>query len=148
MATRTDKGFIYGWARLSRPKRNGGWDIHDLNLFNQSLNFVTLWRVLNVESLWHDVIRDKYLHNASLIVWLRKTNLRVSPISRIWASLLCTIPIILNWISWIPRSGTYIKIGCDVIIGLGSRSFLSKDLRSLLSNIRITHLAHTTLAHN
>jgi hypothetical protein len=101
-----------------------------------------------VESLWHFVVRDKYLKNSSLIDWLRKPEHKVGSVSRIWASLLRTLPIILNWITWIPGSGTLIKIGCDIILGLGLRSILSNDLRLFLNSNQITLLAHASKTQN
>jgi hypothetical protein len=59
------------WEVLSRPKKNGGWGFRNLFHFNMALNAITLWQVLTQESIWHQVIRDKYLHNSTLINWLR-----------------------------------------------------------------------------
>jgi hypothetical protein len=55
------------WEVLSRPKKLGGWGFCNLTIFNQALNAITLWRVLTQPSIWQQVIRDKYLHNATLL---------------------------------------------------------------------------------
>jgi len=90
---------LCSWEVISRPKKNGGWGIRNLNLFNLALNSVTLWRVLTKESIWHNVVRDKYLHSSSLSSWLRRPNQNSSSASRIWKSLLRALPIIIHWIT-------------------------------------------------
>jgi hypothetical protein len=91
---------LCSWETLSRPKKNGGWGFRNLFHFNTALNTNTLWRVLTHESIWHRVILDKYLQNATLFNWLRKQSHFIKSASRIWSSLIRTIPIILHWLSW------------------------------------------------
>jgi hypothetical protein len=105
---------------------------------------VTLWCVLTVESLWNYVVRDKYLKKSSLIDWLRRPVHKDVSASRIWASLLRALPIILHWITWLSGSGIHIKIGCDRILGMGIRSILRNELWWTLNSKRITLLSHAS----
>jgi hypothetical protein len=129
------------WEVLSRPKKFGGWGLRNLNTFNLALNTTTLWRVLTQESQWHQVIRAKYLPNSSLLSWFRKSSHTYSSASRIWLSLLRSLPIILHWITWCPGAGHSISLGRDRILGLGEGSFLSSNLLSALKLRQVTTLA-------
>lgn len=137
---------LFSWELLSRPKRNGGWGIRNLKLFNMALNSVTLWHVLTQESLWHSVIRDKYLQNTSIINWLTRPNHKYNSTSRVWVSLLHSLPIILHWITWCPGTGNQIKIGCDRILGMGIRSILSTELLTTLNSKHVTFLSQASKA--
>jgi hypothetical protein len=137
---------LCSWEVISRPKRNGGWGIRNLNLFNLALISVTLWCILTQKSLWHSVIRDKYLHSSSLSNWLRRPLHCTSAASRIWLSLLRALPVILHWITWNPGNETLIKIGCDRILGMGTKSFLSEELLTALSLNQITYLSQASKA--
>jgi hypothetical protein len=87
--------------------------------FQSGIKLSDSWRVLTVESLWHFVVRDKYLKNSSTYPMAKKTSHKDGSASRIWSSLLRTLPIILHWITWLPGSGNHIKIGCDRILRYG-----------------------------
>lgn len=106
--------------------------MHSLYYFNTALNTNTPWRVLNQDSIWHRVVLDKYLQNTTLVNWLRKPTHFISSTSRVWSSLVRTIPIILHWLSWRPGAGHLIMIGRDRILGLGERSILLNDTINLV----------------
>jgi hypothetical protein len=108
----------------------------------------SLWRVLHEDSLWHRVIVDKYLHNSPLISWLRKPRHLLNSASRFWSNLVRTVPIILNWISWIPGAGHDILIGKDKVLGLGERSLLPTDLISHINSRGIFTLAQARTTTN
>jgi hypothetical protein len=83
---------LYSWEVLSRPKKNGGWGIRNLTHFNLALNAITLWRVLTQASIWQQVLRDKYLQNATLVNWIRRPSHISNFPSRIWSSLIRMLP--------------------------------------------------------
>jgi len=124
---------LYRWDMLSRPKRNGGWGFLNLYHFNLALNVVTLWRLLNQQSIWHQVIFDKYLHNNTLFYWLRQPTHNLHVVSRIWASLVRSLHALNHWISWNPWAGKHISIGIDKILGMGEASILSLELVEVLN---------------
>jgi hypothetical protein len=143
------------WDALSRPKHCGGWGFRNLFHFNTTLTANTLWRVLTREGIWHNIIKDKYLHNTTVINWYRSTSFKQNAASRIWNSLIKSVHLITHWLSWIPGSGHLISIGRDRILGLGDRSLLSHDLTTHLKQKKITilaqaknHLEHCSLTEN
>jgi hypothetical protein len=87
------------WEILSRPKKQGGWGLHKLPLFNLALITTNLWRVLTHHSIWQQVIFDKYLHNSSIIDWIRHHSHKQVSASKFWTSLRRTLPIINHWAS-------------------------------------------------
>jgi hypothetical protein len=129
------------WEILSRPKKNGGWGFHNLPLFNLALNAITLWRVLTQSSLWQKVIKGKYLHNVTLLNWIRQPTHHNNAASRMWNSLCRTFPVIIQWLCWCPGTGHLISIGRDRILGLGDRAFLSEELITLLNGKKVNSLA-------
>jgi hypothetical protein len=129
------------WDVLSRPKSCGGWGFRNLFHFNTTLNANTLWRVLNREGIWHNIIKDKYLQNTTIINWFRSVSFKQNSASRIWNSLLKSVHLITHWLSWVPGSGHLISLGRDHILGLGDRSLLSPDLIEHLKKKKITVLA-------
>jgi hypothetical protein len=132
------------WEILSRPKRNGGWGFRNLFHFNLALNANTFWRVLTQESIWHQVVMDKYLHNSTLIIWIRKPSHTLTSVSRVWSSLIRTLPVINHWLSWRPGAGHLITIGRDRILGIGDKYFLSEELITLLNRKQVTTLAQAS----
>jgi hypothetical protein len=136
------------WEVLSRPKKIGGWGLQNLFLFNTALNTNTLWRVLSQDSIWHRVVFGKYIQNQSLVNWLRKPSHLISSASRIWSSLLHTLPIIQHWLCWRPGAGFQIEIGRDKILGLGESSFLRNETIKHLNHNRVFVLAQVSVAKN
>jgi hypothetical protein len=129
------------WETLSKPKKCGGWGFHNIFHFNKALAANTLWRVLMRDGIWHKVIKDKYLPFTTVINWFRSTSFQQTMASRIWNSLLKSVHLITNWLSWIPGSGHHVVLGRDKILGMGDRSFLSHTLISLLRQKNILLLS-------
>jgi hypothetical protein len=98
------------WEVLSRTKKQEGWGFRKLPLFNLALIASTLWRVLTHPSIWKQVIIDKYLHNSSIIDWIRHHSHQHYPASKIWTSLRRALPVINHWTSWRPRSSLQVKV--------------------------------------
>jgi hypothetical protein len=136
------------WEILSRPKNLGGWGFCNLPLFNLALNASTLWRVLTQPSIWQKVIKEKYLHNATLINWIRQSSHQCTSASRIWTSLSRALPVINHWLSWYPGAGHLIVVGRDRILGMGDRSFLSDELITSLKEKNVSTLAQASTERN
>jgi hypothetical protein len=85
---------------------------------------------------------DKYLQNSSVITWLRRQSFSIKSASKVWSSLLRTVPIILYWISWRPGAGLHIIVGRDQILNLGEHAFLQPGTIDLLNQRSVTVLAH------
>jgi hypothetical protein len=129
------------WEQISVPKRNGGWGLRNLLDFKQAMAANSLWRVLTSPSIWHRVIKDKYLSHLSVINWLRSFTFQAWSSSCIWGGLLKSIHLILQWLSWNPGKGQLIELGRDKILDLGEKYFLSDILISDLHERHIYSLA-------
>jgi hypothetical protein len=60
--------------------------------------------------------------------------------SQTWRTLQKSIPLLLHWIAWSPGSGHSIIIGKDLILGMGSKAFLSDDLVQALNQKNVHYL--------
>jgi hypothetical protein len=108
---------LCNWEQIVLPKIFGGWGIRNIYDFSKSLAANTLWRVLNGEGIWHRVIIDKYLHNLTVINWLRSYSFQLNGASRIWSGLLKVIHLITHGLCWNPGTGQLIALGKDRIWG-------------------------------
>jgi hypothetical protein len=68
--------------------------------------------------------------------------------SRLWISLIRTLPIIYHWISWCLGAGYLILVGCDKILGVGNKYFLSEELVTHLNQRHVLTLAQATSARD
>jgi hypothetical protein len=88
---------------------------------------------------------DKYLHNTSLLNWLRRPTHNFHSVSRMWASLLRSLPVIIQWISWNPGDGHLIAIGKDKILGIDDLSLLNSELISFLNTKQVHTLSQAAI---
>jgi hypothetical protein len=116
---------LCNWQTLSRPKREGGWGLKNLSIFNKALLACSFWRAISIDNIWHRVIKDKYLGAKPLSFWLRRTHLIQSLDSPFWKGLVSSSQVILHWLRWSPGSGKDINLGRDKLIGLDDLSILS-----------------------
>jgi hypothetical protein len=139
---------LCSWEVISRPKKNGGWGFRNLTHFNLALNSITLLRVLTQASIWQQVLRDKYLHNATLVNWIRRPSHFSNSASRIWSSLIRALPFINHWLSWCPGTCHLICVGSDKILDIGDSSFLNEELITLLNQKQVSMLAQASLTRD
>jgi hypothetical protein len=132
---------LCSWEIIARPKKAGGWGIKNLHIFNTALLASTFWRALTHESIWNRIIVEKYLGSLKLSDWLRKPSLHLKWASPFWKGLIASSPIILHWLRWLPGSGTEIKIGRDMIVGMEDCSILPPDMCSDLLSQNFPYLA-------
>jgi len=64
------------WELLARPKRRGGWGLHNIFDFGKALATSTLWRVIPKPGIWHRVLKGKYPPPPFTTIsnWLRSTS--------------------------------------------------------------------------
>jgi hypothetical protein len=136
------------WETLSKPKALGGWGLRNLHLSYLALSANTLWHILMVPGIWHNLIKDKYLAHLPIHSWLRSAT--PSPLrgSRTWKHLQRTLPILLHWIAWLPGNGSVIELGKDDILGMGIKAQLSSRLLECLHNLGLHYLFHLKAPHN
>jgi len=113
----------------------------NLPLFNTALLANSFWRAATFDSIWHRIITDKYLGSLSIARSIRKPVFQLRKSSPFWKSLVSSTPVILHWLVWNPGDGTEIRIGEDKILGMGDRSLISFELRSILRHQNIIYLA-------
>jgi hypothetical protein len=135
------------WETLARPKRFGGWGFRNIFSFSKALAATTLWRVLTKEGIWHKVIKEKYFPFITVNNWLRSVSFHQPSASKIWNNLLKSVHLITNWISWKPDMGHHVALGRDRILGLGSSSFLSLPLLTVLRQKHFSVLAQVWRNH-
>jgi hypothetical protein len=141
--------FIYVlWESLARPKFLGGWGFRNIFSFSKALAVSTLWRVLTKEGIWHKIIKGKYLPHSTVFNWFRSESFTQRGASKIWTSLLKSMHVITNWISWKPGSGQHVSLGRDSILGLGASSFLSPQLINALRQKQVWVLAQAWSARD
>ena len=51
---------------MCRPKEQGGLGIEVLEIKNKSLLCKWLFKILSEDEVWHEILRNKYLHSKSL----------------------------------------------------------------------------------
>jgi hypothetical protein len=129
------------WELLARPKKRGGWGLHNIFSFGKALAASTLWRAISKPGIWHKVLKGKYFPHSTLSNWLRSTTFHYHSASRIWSSLMKSVHLITNWIGWKPGSGLEVSLGRDNILGLGPGSYLSTNLIEALKQKNISLLA-------
>lgn len=133
---------LCSWQSLSQPRRAGGWGLKNLSTFNVVLLASTFWRAVSHNSIWHQIIIDKFLdYSKPLLHWLRKPSFQLKRASPFWKGLVASSQVILHWLRWRPCEGKDIQIDRDLILGLGDRSLLSPPMRLHLLSLHITALA-------
>ena len=114
---------LCSWEVFSIPKSFGGWGPRNMEHFNLALLAYTLWNTLFGRGLWNNIVMDKYLRHSNVIQWFRLTIFKDSSASRIWRNLLKSIHFLLHRQVWLPGSGNQIRIGRDVILGMGKKPY-------------------------
>lgn len=126
------KYHLEAWQNLAIPKGYGGWGMKHIFWFEEALSVKSLWRALFNDSLWSDVIRNKYLKSCLPTIWLRNTPALCSNASIIWRGLYRRLYILKKCLSWNPRRGIFPLVGIDPIIGLNEDFLLSLKVIELL----------------
>jgi len=114
--------------------------LQNLYIFNKAIVANSLWRVLMKDGIWHRVIKDKYFPHILVTFWLIPASQNSTSTSQIWRNMKKTLPIIIHWLRWKPGDGHEIIVGRDMILGMGSSSFLSKDLITLLNENNVYYV--------
>ena len=138
------KGKIFTWTRwalVSTPKRWGGWGLKSLSEFAQALTAKQGWSLLKMDSLWAEVIHQKYIWPSNIIEWLHRPAWNHQGISAIWRATLKAMPLIRDNLLWKIGNGAQVRIGLDPWPGSGNTHLLPEGLIRHLNNRGIKHLA-------
>jgi hypothetical protein len=93
------------------------------------------------------VIKENYLPFITVKNWLRSISFHQPSASKIWNSLLKYVPLITNLLSSKPGTGHHVALGRDIILGMGSSSFLSLPLLIVLRKKHFSVLAQVWRIH-
>jgi len=136
------KMHLASWEILSKPKKKGGWGLKNLSIFSQALRMKSLWRSLNANTFWSQVIRDKYLGQCSVMEWFRKEQRASSHSSIIWRGFVEVSNWVKQKIAWHVGDGNSVIVGTDAVVGGIDSSVLSSPLVKLLQDRGYTKLHH------
>ena len=100
------------WNILSKPRSLGGMGIIDLEMQNICLLSKWLFRPINEDGIWQDVLRRKYLNNKSLSQAHKKPG-----DSQFWSGLMEVKDLFLSRGRFNVQSGTQTRFWEDLWIG-------------------------------
>jgi len=110
--------------------------------FSQALRMKSLWRGLTANTLWCQVLIDKYLGNLSAMEWLRQENYQSANSSIIWRGFIEVARWIKLKIAWQVGNGKSVLVGTDQVVSGGLSSTLSESLINHLNGHGYTTLDH------
>ena len=135
------KYHLADWLSLSKPISQGGWGIKNLDWFNISLRLKSFWLALCGSGLWFKLISVKYLNKNTILSWIRNKAFSAIGVSVIWKGFISTISWFSSDLTWMVGNGESIRVGLDLIKGMGSCFTLPQDLRDYLEDYGIISLA-------
>lgn len=109
-------GRIFAWTRweiLALPKKWGGWGIKSLCHFSTTLVAKLGWQLITSCSLWKRVAYSKCKYPLNLMDMIRHPTWNWTSISVIWKSVLNSMPLIRDEITWKIHFGSLVRIGRD-----------------------------------
>ena len=101
------------WKRIVVPKGLEGWGLKNFFLFAQALAAKGEWRLISTESLWTQVIAQKYLFPDSIKDWIRNPRKTHRGGSVIWKAVVNSFHILESNLAWNVGNGRNLRIGED-----------------------------------
>ncbi|XP_042956358.1 uncharacterized protein LOC122292186 [Carya illinoinensis] len=87
------------WHNICRPIEESGLGIRDFGDIQKALHMKLAWRLVTGHSLWADFFRGKYVRGNHLSL------LEPNKGTRLWKSIVRSIPDVLNNSKWLVRDG-------------------------------------------
>jgi hypothetical protein len=100
------------WDIICQPKDQGGLGIHNLELQNKCLLSKWLYKLINEEGVWQNLLKRKYLYNKSITQVDKKQG-----DSHFWSGLMKVKSTFLDMGSWILNDGEQIRFWEDKWLG-------------------------------
>ena len=123
---------LLAWERVCQPKKNGGLGLRDAKSYNEALLMKLSWEVYcNSNSLWVNVIRNKYKMNGQLhgpLTWNKKG-------SPLWRAMYNLYNVIEKAAAWALGNDRRVKFWLDNWIGFGG-NLLDIDIDHIPANDR------------
>nr|AAP04197.1 hypothetical protein [Oryza sativa Japonica Group] len=100
------------WDIICQPKDQGGLGIHNLEIQNKCFLSKWLYKLINEEGVWQDLLKRKYLYNKSITQVEKKQG-----DSHFWSELMKVKNTFLDMGSWIVNDGEQIRFLEDKWLG-------------------------------
>jgi hypothetical protein len=102
-----DKKFLpwVHWERIAMPKSLGGWGLKNIFTFSKALAEKCSWRLIKTNSLWTQVVHQKYIAPLSILEWIHIPSKTSSGASIIWKALIKAFDLVGNGLVWRVGSG-------------------------------------------
>ncbi len=88
------------WDIICQPKDQGGLGVHNLEIQNKCLFSKWLFKLINEQGLWQDLLKRKYLYNQ----YITQVDMKQGD-SHFWSGLMKVKNTFLNMGSWILNNG-------------------------------------------
>ncbi|WVZ62463.1 hypothetical protein U9M48_012212 [Paspalum notatum var. saurae] len=115
------------WVTLCQPKDMGGLGIQNLDIQNKCLLSKWLFKLLNEDGLWQNLLRNKYLRNKTLSQVTKKAG-----DSHFWMGLMGIKDQFLDLGTFKLNSGTQIRFWEDVWLGNQSLKYFYPNLFNIV----------------
>lgn len=105
---KTKKYRLAKWSILCQPKDQGGIGILDLNTMNRALLSKWLYKLLNSDGMWQQLLRNKYIGSKSLaqVEW------KIGD-SHFWSCLMKVKPDFLHFGTFLVNDGSQVRFWED-----------------------------------
>ena len=118
------------WLKLESiaiPKALGGWGLKNIFLFLLS-TCSKMWMETIINSLWTEVIIQKYIAPCNLIAWVRRLEKVWRGGSIFWKAIIKSFTLISETLAWRVGDGTSVRLGMDPWPGSGLQDILAPDI--------------------
>ena len=112
------------WEKIAVPKSLGGWGLKNVFIFSKALAAKGVWRLLTTNSLWKEVVEQKYISPRSIVDWVRTPTKKISNASIIWKATVISFDLIGNGLAWRVGNGNNVRRGMDLWPGSRGRHLL------------------------
>jgi len=110
--TSTSADIVAKWELLCQPKIQGGLGIQNLDILNKCLLSKWLFKLLNEDGLWQELLRNKYVKDKTLGSCVKK-----STDSHFWKSLMNVKDIFMGFGSFKVKDGSQSQFWFDTWVG-------------------------------
>ena len=100
------------WSILCQPKDIGGLGIKNIDVQNKCLLCKWLFKLINEDGIWQQILRRKYFHNKSIGQVVGKPG-----DSHFWAGLMKVKELFLSQGKFVAKSGSNVRFWEDKWLG-------------------------------
>ena len=99
------------WERIALPKALGVWGLKNIFSFAKALVTKVGWRLLTTNSIWNEVVWQKYIAPLNVTNWLRDMVRQGTRVSVILKVVLKLIDVISQCLAWKVNNGDNCVLG-------------------------------------